>query len=138
MGVTINSSVTGSTVTVNGATVAIPPGAHSVSVRDGVITVDGVVLNGPDGTPLAAPSVELVVRGTPLAVTTDRSVTVHGGVQGDVRAGGSVNCDGVGGSVTAGGSVRCDDVRGSVTASGSVSCDDVGGSVKAGGSVRRG
>lgn len=64
------------------------------------------------------------------------SLSIHGGVGGNVSAKGSVNCDTVLGHVSANGSVNCDEVHGNVQAGGSVNCDDVGCNVKAGGSVQ--
>lgn len=74
-------------------------------------------------------------EGPALNVQSDFSVTVEGNVQGDVTAGGNVDCEDVGGSVTAGGSVDCEGVTGSVQAGGDVDCGGVGGSVTAGGDV---
>ena len=81
--------------------------------------------------------IEFCYEGPAINIHSDFSVTCEGDVQGDVKAGGRVDCGSVGKGVTAGGSVNCDSVEGDVTAGGSVSaganvsCDDVGGDVRA-------
>lgn len=63
-------------------------------------------------------------------------VHIHGNVEGNVKAHGSVKVQGsVQGSVDAGGSVQCGDVGESVDAGGSVQSKKVGGNIDAGGSV---
>lgn len=72
---------------------------------------------------------------------------INGSVNGDVYAGGNVNCGEIGGDVGAGGNVNCADIGGSiecgsiggdVNAGGNVGCADVGGDVETGGSVECG
>lgn len=72
---------------------------------------------------------------------------INGSVNGDVYAGGNVNCGEIGGDVGAGGNVNCGDIGGDISAGGSiecgsiggnVSCADVGGDVETGGSVECG
>ena len=58
-----------------------------------------------------------------------------GAVRGNVRAEGDVNCDDVCGDVSAVGDVNCDAVSGNVGAGGDVNCDNVNGNVNAGGDV---
>lgn len=88
----------------------------NISIRGGVVTIDGVVQKDQD----VKGVVEIrVLAGHIEKLDTDATV-ICGMVRGNVSAGGSVNCDGVGGDVSAGGSVNCDDVGGSVTAGGSV------------------
>ena len=99
-------------VTINGITYT---GAGSISVINGVVTIDG---KRQDGTVSGVVEIR-VLEGTISELTTDASVSC-GDVTGNVRAGGSANCRRVGGSVNAGGSVNCDAVGGSVTAGGSV------------------
>mgnify|MGYP002521943441 CR=1 FL=1 len=60
---------------------------------------------------------------------------INGSVNGDVYAGGNVNCGEIGGDVGAGGSIECGSIGGDVNAGGNVSCADIGGDVEAGGSV---
>lgn len=108
---------------------------NNIEIRNGVVTVDGVVIEGVQNTSGASIStggaVEVrVLEGRVENLKADGSI-VAANVEGSVQAGGSVNCDAVDGSVSAGGSVNCDDVRGNVSAGGSVSCDDVGGNVTA-------
>ena len=79
--------------------------------------------------------IEFFYEGPAINICSDFSVTCEGDVQGDVKAGGRVDCGSVGKDVTAGGSVNCDSVEGDVKAGGSVTCDTVGGNVSAGGSV---
>ena len=69
------------------------------------------------------------------SVYAQDSVSVEGGVGGDVTAGDGVTCGNVEGNVDAGDSVRCGSVEGSVEAGDSVRCGSVGGSVTAGDSV---
>ena len=99
-------------ISINGRTFT---GAHSVSIVNGVVTIDG---KREDGAVSGVVEVR-VLEGTLGDLRTDAAVAC-GEVRGNVHAGGSVNCDGVGGSVNAGGSVNCGAVRGSVTAGGSV------------------
>ena len=79
--------------------------------------------------------IEFCYEGPAINIHSDFSVTCEGDVEGDIKAGGSVDCGGVGKGVTAGGSVNCDSVVGDISAGGSVTCDTVSGNVSAGGSV---
>ena len=79
--------------------------------------------------------IEFCYEGPAINICSDFSVTCQGDVQGDIKAGGSVDCGEVGKGVYAGGSVNCECVSGDVTAGGGVTCDGVGGNVSAGGSV---
>lgn len=108
---------------------------NTVTVTNGVVYVDGEKVSEDDGGETAN-ILRVEITGNVGSVTSDKSVTVHGNVEGNVDARGSVNCDDVGGDVESGGSVNCDDVKGGVTAGGSVNADRIGGSVVAGGSVR--
>ena len=63
---------------------------------------------------------------------------IDGSVNGDVYAGGNVNCGDIGGDISAGGSIECGSIGGDVNAGGNVSCADVGGDVETGGSVECG
>lgn len=63
---------------------------------------------------------------------------INGSVNGDVYAGGNVNCGEIGGDVGAGGNVNCGDIGGDISAGGNVSCAAVGGDVETGGSVECG
>ena len=92
---------------------------NSVSIRNGVVVVDGKVQDG---------SVSGVVE-----------VRVTEGVLGTLETDASVSCGDVNGDVTAGGSVRCANISGSIHAGGSVSTSGrAGGAISAGGSVRIG
>jgi hypothetical protein len=88
---------------------------HSVSIINGVVTIDGV---RQDGTLSGVVEIQ-VTEGVLGELRTDAAVTC-GEVRGSVRAGGSISCADVGGSVNAGGSVQCGAVGGSVNAGGSV------------------
>lgn len=91
----------------------------SITIRNGVVTIDGKRQNG-----TVSGVVEIrITEGVLQDLETDASVTC-GEVRGSITAGGSVSCQNVGGSLTAGGSVN---------ASGRA-----GGSIMAGGSVRIG
>ena len=79
--------------------------------------------------------IEFCYEGPAINICSDFSVTCEGDVEGDIKAGGSVDCGSVGKGVYAGGSVNCECVSGDVTAGGGVTCDGVGGNVSAGGSV---
>lgn len=117
-----------STITVNGKRYDNIQG-NNISVINGVITVDGKVIDeGLSGV------VEVKWEGALANLTSSASVTC-GKVDGNVKASGSVTCYSVGGGVSAGGSVKCDDVTGDVDAGGSVTCGNIGESVSAGGSV---
>ncbi len=99
-------------ITINGVTYE---GVRSVSVVNGVVTIDGKCQDS-----AVSGVVEVrVLDGVLGELRTDASVTC-GEVRGNVHARGSVKCDGVGGSVSAGGSVRCASVGGSIDAGGSV------------------
>ena len=88
---------------------------NNITIRNGVVTIDGVAQEG-----TLSGVVEIrVVEGVINQLTCDGSVTC-GDVHGDVDAGGSVKCASVGGSVDAGGSVTCEVVGGSVDAGGSI------------------
>ena len=63
---------------------------------------------------------------------------INGSVNGDVYAGGNVNCGEIGGDVNAGGNVGCADVGGDVETGGSVECGKVSGDVNAGKDVNCG
>ena len=63
---------------------------------------------------------------------------INGSVNGDVYAGGNVNCGEIGGDVGAGGNVGCADVGGDVGTGGSVECGKVSGDVNAGKDVNCG
>lgn len=103
-------------VTINGKTYR---GSSSISVSNGVVKIDGKVIDH--------------------GKTTGGILEVHvTGTLGHLEADGSVVCNDVTGDVQAGGSVSCDNVGGTVQAGGSVSCDNVGGSIMAGGSVSHG
>jgi hypothetical protein len=79
-------------ITVNGVTYE---GVGSVSVINGVVTIDGVRQDAE-----VSGVVEIrVMEGVLGGLRTDASVSC-GEVRGDVRAGGSVTCGRVGGSVS--------------------------------------
>ena len=63
---------------------------------------------------------------------------INGSVNGDVYAGGNVNCGSICGDVNAGGNVGCADVGGDVGTGGSVECGKVSGDVNAGKDVNCG
>ena len=100
-----------SSITIDGKTFS----GNSVSIVDGKVTIDGVVQDGTlEGV------VELHITGTLGSLRTDGSVHMKGNVEGDVDAGGNVNCGDVKGDVDAGGNVNCGDVKGDVDAGGNV------------------
>lgn len=99
------------TVTINGQTFT---SSGSITIRNGRVIIDGREMLEVNA------STQIVINGTIGNLDTDLSVNVSGKVEGNITAGGSVNCDDVGGSVNAGGSVNCDDVGGNITAGGSI------------------
>ena len=114
-------------ISINGYDTHVVDGA-SITVKDGTISIDGVVSGTFDGAP------DITIYGDPGNIEADGNVKVVGIVAGSINAGGSINCDDVHGNASAGGSINCDDVHGNASAGGSINCDDVGGSVTAGGS----
>lgn len=90
-------------------------GVQNVSVRDGIVMVNGIV----HGEKVSGVVEIKVSEGTLVNLSTDASVSC-GDVTGDVNASGSVRCDNIGGDVVASGSVRAESVGGNITASGSV------------------
>lgn len=142
------------TININGRRIVLPDGAGSISVTNGVLFVDGREWLDEAGQKHDEGKIlKIELTGDLVALTCDRSVTVSGGVGGDVKAGGSVtvgndvngnveatgsvSCRAVGGSVDAQGSVNCGTVGKDLKAGGSVTCGSVGGNVKAGGSIVR-
>ena len=122
------------TVKINGVSIDVPSGS-TVNCVNGVVLIDGLPYSG-NGQVTGVVKVE--ITGSPLNVYTDHGdIEVHGNVQGNVDAGGSVNCQNIAGNVDSGGSIHSSgDIQGSVDAGGSVNCGQVGGSIDAGGSVR--
>lgn len=66
------------------------------------------------------------------------SADIKGNVNGNVTAGGGINCGGVDGNVEAGHGVNCGGVDGYVHAGGGINCGSVDGDVQAGGGVNCG
>lgn len=110
------------------------PDGNSVSVINGQVTIDGVLVEGDE--PLTG-VVKIEVDGDLKNLTTDASVNCKS-VHGNVEAGGSVHCENIKGDADAGGSIHCDNVGGDADAGGSVKCHDVQGKVTAGGAVKIG
>lgn len=102
-----------STVTINGKTYSGLSGG--IVIAGNCVYAGGKLVDGE-----AQGVVEVIVEGDLTSLESSASVTVNGNVQGDVDAGGSINCGNVGGSVKAGGSANCANVAGSVKAGGSV------------------
>ncbi len=75
---------------------------------------------------------------SPINMEIWGSADIKGDVEGNVTAGGGVNCGGVSGYVQAGGGVNCGGVDGNVDAGGGVNCGGVNGYVQAGSSVNCG
>lgn len=123
---TIVQNGRGSTVVVNGQTYETK--GNNISVKNGKVIVDGQEVYPTHNTE-SKNLVEIHIYGDALDVTSDRSVTVHGTVEGNVKARGIVTCGDVGDSVESKGDVHCDDISGDVKADGSVTCDKVYGDV---------
>lgn len=99
-------------ITVNGVTYEVE--GNNVSVRNGVIYVDGVVVHsGLDN------SVHITWHGDLASLKSDGAVTCNS-IHGDVIAGGSVNCKNVDGNVGVHGSVNVTTCQGDIIAGGSV------------------
>ena len=102
-------------ITINGTTFEVS-GPANISVSGDQISVGGkVVSSGLSGI------VTIRWEGPLARLSVDSSAEIHGDVQGNVEAGGSVKCHSVGGNVSAGGSVHCGNVNGNLEAGGSVS-----------------
>lgn len=87
----------------------------NISVVDDKVLVDGeIVKGGLKGT------VDIRFKGDLASLYTNANATILGDVNGDVDAGGNVECGDVGGDVDTGGSVKCNDIKGDVDAGGSV------------------
>lgn len=119
-------------INVNGVKIEVPDGSTITVVNDEV-RVNGRTLS----VGKVEDTVKFEVTGTLLALKVDRgNVTVNGNVQGHVDAGGSVEVRGdVGAHVDAGGNVVCHHVHGYVDSGGNVNCGAVEGDVDAGGNV---
>lgn len=112
--------------TVNGITVS----GNNISVRNGVITVDGKVVKE-----LEDKTFTIKIEGEAANVNCDQSLTVIGNIKGKVEAKGSVSCNNIEGNVTSGGSINCDDIKGDAQSGGSINCDKIGGNARARGSI---
>ena len=124
--ITINISKNSNIHTINGKTYT----GNSISVSNGVVTVDGVVVEENNN------STTFIVKGDLAILNCDKGVVVNGNVT-ELKCGGSVTCDNVKGDIECRGSVSCEDVEGNVTAGGSVNCEDISGNVSAKGSINR-
>lgn len=90
------------------------------SGRDITIVNDKVYIDGKLEQESLTGILSVRVTGDLASLSSDSSVTVQGNVDGNVQAGGSINCENVSGSVRAGGSVNCGNVDGEVICGGSV------------------
>jgi len=104
-----------SVIIVNGNRIEVDGDTNISVVGDCIRVGSKTIASGLNGI------VEVKWEGPLATLTTDGSVSVSGSVEGDVNAGGSVNCGDVGGNVDAGGSINCGKVGGDVEAGGSVS-----------------
>jgi hypothetical protein len=103
-------------ITINGKRIEV--NGSSVSIVNGVVSIDGVVVEG------GLQGVVNIKWEGPLAnLSVDGSVTC-GDVAGNVSAGGSVHAGNIQGSATAGGSLHCQDINGSANAGGSIRCNN--------------
>ena len=73
-----------------------------------------------------------LLQGREISVEIWGNVCVDGNLNGNLLAGGSVECEDIAGNVKAGGYVSCGDITGNAAASGYIECGDVEGNVKAG------
>jgi cytoskeletal protein CcmA (bactofilin family) len=140
-----------SVVNINGKTILLPDGGGPVSIRNGVLYVNGKKWEEQGNKTDASGIMKIVITGDLLSLTCDRAVELTGGVGGDVHAvgnvvvhcdvngnvdaNGTVECKNVGGNVHSNGAVRCGDVTGNVDSNGRVECGNVGGSIDANGPV---
>lgn len=127
-------------ITVNGKVVEVPDGTP-VSITGDTVTVGGESWSHSDHRIKVD-----VVGGLTSLMVRNGDVTVNGVINGKVDAGGSVSVNGwkndansgyIEGDVDCGGSINCGDVRGNIDCGGSVNCGSVGGDIDAGGSVIR-
>ena len=125
--ITINISKNSNIHTINGKTYT----GNKISVSNGVVTVDGVVVEENNN------STTFIVKGDLASLVCDWSVSVNGNVH-TITGANTISCDDVEGNIECKGSVNCDDVGGNITAGGSVNCDSVRGNVSAKGSINRG
>jgi len=104
-------------IVINGKRIESPSGSN-LSVIDGVVSIDGVVVEG------GLQGVVNINWEAPLVnLRADGSVTC-GDVAGNVSAGGSVHAENIQGSASAGGSVNCQDIHGNANAGGSIHCSN--------------
>ncbi len=121
------------TVTVQGVTISVPPGAR-LHVSNGTIYIDGerhegmptnltgrvqLEVQGDIGE-LRVDNGDATGNGSCRAVMASGDVTVRGPVGTNAQSGGDLSCEDVGGNVMAGGDVTCQVVRGSVKAGGDI------------------
>ena len=92
---------------------------QSISIINGVVTIDGVVQGGDKLTGI----VKIEITGVIANVTVDAPLMVNGDVLGNVDCEGAVTCGAVGGNVDAD-AVTCGCVAGDVDAD-VVNCGDV-------------
>lgn len=92
-----------------------------------VVSDDQVIIDGKNVTKLNNKSDVIEIHGKEniMNITCDKSVTISGYIRGNVKAGGSVNCDEIGGNAEAKGSINCDSIGGKATAGGSINCDHI-------------
>lgn len=110
---------------------------NDVQIFNDRIFVDGIDVTEQDGKP-ATGIVKIEVTGDVKIVKCDRNLEIKGNVNGDAKAGGSLNCGDIKGNAESSGSLRADNIGGNARSGGSMNCGKVAGSVTAGGSVRHG
>jgi hypothetical protein len=115
---------------------------RSFSGNNITIINDRIYVDGKDITDDAGEGakgiVKIEITGDVKLVNCDRSVSIKGNVNGDVKSGGSLNCDNITGNAESNGSMNAGNIGGNARSGGSMNCGKVSGSVTAGGSVRHG
>ena len=116
-------------ITLNGKTVVIDDDSN-ISINNSDITIDGkkIPING------EKPN-NVVINGTVGSVDSSLNVEVKGSVEGDLKAGGNVQCTTVEGDIDCKGNTQCGNVEGDVQAGGNLKCGNIEGDAKAGGNI---
>lgn len=122
-------------IIVNGKKFKLPGSYSNMSIIDGKVIIDGKELEGIGD----SKKYEITIQGNVGSLEVkEGSVTVNGNVEGNVKAGGVVECKDVKGSVEGGNIITVNgSVGGDVKAGNMVNCGDVQGKVTAGNMVVR-
>lgn len=109
----ISSSNGKNKITINGKAINVE--GSNITMQNGNVYVDGKLVEGG-----LSGEVTIKFEGDLANLKSDGSVAVHGNVNGDARAGGSLSCGDIGQDARAGGSLNCKTVNGDAKAGGSI------------------